>query len=486
MTFIVALLTGVSLSACTGLRAFLPPFLIGLLLRFDPSNVAGYALSLGFLTKTPVLIALGIAVVVEFSADKIPWVDHILDLIQGPVKVIISMVLTYPLLTNGGDFSWVALLLATVCGGGTGISVHAGKASIRTASTTTTGGLLNPVISVVEEAVAAAGTLLTIFLPVLSILLLMYLVYRIFRFLLGHSGGNEGPIAKTLPFYPLVSLVKMSIRITMGIYNRLSFEGSDQIPMQGPLVVVANHASMVDGFLLGTGIARPIHIMVKKEAFETPITGWLLRMGLAFPVDREKPDPTTIKYTFRLLQEGNALGLFPEGTRNFAGKVRPFKPGAIRIAVKLKVPIVPAFLANTNKFMPAGAWFPRPTHIRVKFGPPLDVAGMVEAGLTEDEIQRDLYERVCALGLELTGEDVRDLSREPLPEIFTHTPDVGISRNPPHEIFPSLVPISVREIPLPMVGQASPALAPTTAMENGTAPASGNSTTSTSDSAETL
>ncbi|HNV69083.1 MAG TPA: lysophospholipid acyltransferase family protein, partial [Candidatus Ozemobacteraceae bacterium] len=153
-------------------------------------------------------------------------------------------------------------------------------------------------------------------------------------------------------------------------------------------------------------------IMVKKEAFANPITGWFLRKVCAFPIDRQNPDAATLRYSLKVLQQGMVLGLFPEGTRNRKGLIRPFKPGAIRLALKQKAPIVPAFLANTHRIMPDGTWVPRPVPVSMKFGEPLDTKKMLEEGKTEEDMLKILYERVCALGRELTGCDVQDHSTE--------------------------------------------------------------------------
>ncbi|OGV81797.1 MAG: hypothetical protein A3K19_26390 [Lentisphaerae bacterium RIFOXYB12_FULL_65_16] len=254
--------------------------------------------------------------------------------------------------------------------------------------------------------------ILAIFLPLLAGIAIVWVLWRCFRYLTGPSGGNDGKLARTEGSYAFVLCVKVVVRIGMGLYNRLRFEGVEHIPLVGPVMVVANHSSMVDGFLIGTGVPRPTHIMVKREAFENPVKSWFLRKTLAFPVDRERPDRTAAKCALRVLQNGEALGMFPEGTRTVLGKVRPFKPGAIRFAIKFKAPIIPGYLANTHRWMPDGCVFPRAVPITVKFGEKLDVAAMLAAGKTEDEIQHELYERVCALGREVSGEDVRDLSAE--------------------------------------------------------------------------
>ncbi|MBF0405850.1 MAG: 1-acylglycerol-3-phosphate O-acyltransferase [Candidatus Riflebacteria bacterium] len=407
----VAVLTGISLSACTGFRAFLPPLLLGLFLKFGPEWLVVYKhmLSIAWLTNDVVLIALAIAAVVEFIGDKIPAVDHVLDVLEAPIKLAISTLLTYSLIPQSGEYAWVFLLVAFIFGGGTSMTVHGGKTALRATSTATTGGLANPVISMTEEILSFSGTVLTILVPVLAGLLAVFFMFRIFKWVFGKKGGNEGKIAETKPSYYFVLMVKAFIRIFIGIYNRLTFEGLEKIPSEKAMVVVANHASMIDGFFIGTAINRPLHIMVKKEAFENPFSSWFLRKCFAFPIDREKPEPGTIKMVFRYLKEGQPLALFPEGTRNPEGKVRPFKPGALRMATKLGVPIVPLYIANTHLLMPDGCYFPRPVKLHLVFGDVIDVPALQKSGMSEEQIGTIIYEKVCELGKNYTGMDVRDI-----------------------------------------------------------------------------
>ncbi len=405
-----AFFTGLCLSACTGFRAFVPPLILGLTHRFAPTWVP-LGETAALLSNPIVLAALAFAVVIEFLGDKIPWVDHALDVVQVPIKMGFAGLLV-AFLVPPEHAGWMLTLIGAAIGSGTALTVHSAKASVRVGSTAATGGILNPVISFVEEIAAVVGTLVSLFLWPLAILAFFWLMWRVFRYLFGRTGGNEGSIAKATPSEFWYRIALLGTWIYGKIYHRLQISGTEHLPAQGPYVVVGNHASMLDGFLLGTGNRLTVYIMVKKEAFANPITGWFLRKVCAFPVDRQNPDPATLRYCLKVLQQGMVLGLFPEGTRNRKGLIRPFKPGAIRLALKQKAPIVPAFLANTHRIMPDGTWLPRPVPISLKFGEPLDTKKLLEEGKTEEDMLKILYERVCALGRELTGGDVEDHSAE--------------------------------------------------------------------------
>lgn len=415
--YVIPVVAGVCLSACTGFRAFLPPLLIGIVYRFFPAWLH-IGTGLGFLASTPVLVALSVAAVVEFLGDKIPAVDHLLDMIELPVKMALSAVLTTMIIPEG-DLKSIVMMIALVLGQGATVSMHAGKAGLRAVSTAATGGLANPVISLIEEIVVGVGTVLSLVVPVLAVIAFAWVLCRTAKFLFGTHGGNEGKLAKTAPSLAFYRFVRFVGHVFFRLYNRCVITGNEHVPAKSPYLVVANHSSILDGIILGSSLPHPTHIMVKKEAFDNPMTGWFLRKALAFPVDRAKPDPTTIKTALRVLADGHVLGIFPEGTRNLRGLIRPFKSGAIKFAIRQKVPILPAFIANNHLLNPNGVMIPRPVGLKVGFGEPVDVPGLLQAGRTEQEIQDLAYERVCAIGEALMGYSVRDDSAEELaPELL--------------------------------------------------------------------
>jgi len=159
---------GVALSACAGLRAFVPLFVVGLAGRFDWVPLSG---SFEWLSDWPALVVFGIAVVVELVGDKFPAVDHFLDSIQTIVKPIVGAML---MLTVVSDWAPLYLTLVWIILGGTlaGV-VHLTKAKLRLASTVTTAGMGNPILSVTEDAGALAGTVGALIFPVAVALLVL-------------------------------------------------------------------------------------------------------------------------------------------------------------------------------------------------------------------------------------------------------------------------------------------------------------------------
>jgi uncharacterized membrane protein len=151
---------GIGLAACAGLRAFLPLFLVSAAAKL---GWIGPAAPFEWLGTWPALIVLGVAVVVEVVADKVPLVDHALDVIQAVVKPAAGAVLA---MAAFGDVAPEhKLLLGIIAGGGTAGVVHAAKAKLRLASSVTTAGLGNPFLSFGEDLLSTVGTVLALVFP---------------------------------------------------------------------------------------------------------------------------------------------------------------------------------------------------------------------------------------------------------------------------------------------------------------------------------
>lgn len=404
MEHIIPTITGLCLSALLGFRAFFPPLALGILYRMFPEMIMINE-QFAFLAQDPVLVALSVAAAAEFLGDKIPLVDNFLTWLELPAKLIFSAILTYALIP--GTAHWFYMLVALVFAESATMTVHAGKSGIRAASTIATGSVGNPVISFFEDMISFIGTIAALLAPFIAVLIFIYIIYRCVKFLFFSKYGNEGFIAKTKPSFAWYRFSQQASLLFFSIYNRMKIHGKEHLPKGSQFVVVANHASILDGFITASATNVPMFTMVKKEAFDNPVKGWYLRKVLCFPVDRSKPDIHAVKTAMKVLNNGHNLGIFPEGTRNRDGLIGEFKPGAIKFALKKKIPIIPAYIENSHLLTPPDTILPRPARMSVTFLAPLDTKAELAAGKSEDEILAKLYDLICDKGQEVTGRDVR-------------------------------------------------------------------------------
>lgn len=151
------------------------------------------------------------------------------------------------------------------------------------------------------------------------------------------------------------------------IWLRWEVFGRENIPVEGPVVIAANHLSLLDPPVLGAAATRKVHFMAKSELFKPAWFGALIRKLGAFPVRRGAMDRDAIKTGLTILKENKVLAVFPEGTRSKTGELGRAGGGAFMMAVKCKAKIVPAYIYGTDLKRHPG--WPK---VRVIFGKPME------------------------------------------------------------------------------------------------------------------
>ena len=148
-------------------------------------------------------------------------------------------------------------------------------------------------------------------------------------------------------------------------------EGLENVPRRGGVLVCPNHQSTVDPPLVPAFLPRAdTWSMAKSEYFEKGWVAWLFRHYHAFPVVRHTADRKAVKRAFEILAAGQALIVYPEGTRVESGLLKEPEPGVGFLAQKTEAPVLPVALVGTRDCFPKGARWPRRVPVRLVFGRP--------------------------------------------------------------------------------------------------------------------
>ena len=156
------------------------------------------------------------------------------------------------------------------------------------------------------------------------------------------------------------------------VYLRGRVYGAEQVPQEGPLVVVSNHASDFDPPILSCCMGRPVAFMAKEELFRIPVLKQGIELYGAYPVKRGSADRSAIRSALNCLLEGWAVGLFLQGTRTADARIPEPKLGAALIAAKAKAPLLPVSLWGTERIFKKDSPVPRPVPVTVRIGQVID------------------------------------------------------------------------------------------------------------------
>jgi glycerol-3-phosphate dehydrogenase (NAD(P)+) len=168
----------------------------------------------------------------------------------------------------------------------------------------------------------------------------------------------------SLVYWPARWVLKAGILV----YFRLRRLGTEHIP-EGGVILASNHRSFLDPFAIGCCLGRPIYFVAKQELFRNPLVGWFLNCLGAFPVKRGASDEESVATSLALLERGDAVVIFPEGTRIRTGSLATPKRGVGRLALQSGSPVVP--VAVTNSERARQGWRIRPVKVHIRCGPPL-------------------------------------------------------------------------------------------------------------------
>ena len=188
------------------------------------------------------------------------------------------------------------------------------------------------------------------------------------------------PIATRVGF--LIGLGSAVLRAIAQSILRLRFEGDRDLPRTGPLIVAANHASSADPVLIGAflngKLGRPVNWLGKRELVEFPLTGWAFRIAGIHPVDRDAADLDAFRTAMRILEAGQVLAVFPEGTRSRDGALQQVREGVGMLALRSGAPVLPVGVIDSDLAWPRGRLLPRfGRRVIVRYGKPFTVGDAI-------------------------------------------------------------------------------------------------------------
>ena len=147
--------------------------------------------------------------------------------------------------------------------------------------------------------------------------------------------------------------------------------GAENMIEEGPCIIAANHCSNLDPPLVGIACKRAIHYLAKKSLLEWPVLGPIFPELNVIPVDQKNADRSALMGAIRVVRNGGAVLIFPEGSRSPDGRLLPAQPGVGMIVAKTGAPVVPVKVSGSYEAFPRGSSCPRPHPVTISIGPAL-------------------------------------------------------------------------------------------------------------------
>ncbi|MFO0952422.1 MAG: lysophospholipid acyltransferase family protein [Isosphaeraceae bacterium] len=211
-------------------------------------------------------------------------------------------------------------------------------------------------------------------------------------------------------WYESIRWVVLTLFASLG---GIRVSGRENIPATGGALLVSNHLSFLDVFVLGLGSPRKLNYVARSTLF-LPVLGTLIRSVGGFPIHFEGKGAAGVKETLKRLRQGAVVILFPEGSRSYDGRLGPMKPGVMLIAERGRVPIAPVGLAGgTFEGWPRTCLLPGVHAVRIEYGPPIFPEDIT--GLSTDQLTSLIRERIATCHREALRKLARDLQSEPAP-----------------------------------------------------------------------
>jgi 1-acyl-sn-glycerol-3-phosphate acyltransferase len=188
-------------------------------------------------------------------------------------------------------------------------------------------------------------------------------------------------------------ILNLSLKMLFGY----RIEHAERVPRQGAVIVASNHISLADPPVVGAAIPREMYYLGKKELFSNRFLGAVVRAFNTVPVHRGRPDRAALRRITQLLEQGQGVLLFPEGTRGPGDRLLPGKAGTGKLAMEAGVDIIPVAVSGSNRLREC---LFRKNRITVRFGPPIDAGWIQQQGQNKEAYRRivdEVMRRIASL-----------------------------------------------------------------------------------------
>ncbi len=208
-------------------------------------------------------------------------------------------------------------------------------------------------------------------------------------------------------FYAFIKLLFWPLR---KFYFRITTEGMENFPQEGPALVVANHTSYLDAGILGGTLPRKIHFVVLTRMFNMRRLRWFYVGMHTIPVDPGAGQRGPIRLCLEVLRRGGVVGIFPEGSRSPDGRLGEPQEGAALLAKLSGAPVIPIGVQGAFGAFPRGTWLPRPRKIHLRVGKALRFEdALSEVGGRREALRLLTSQMMAAIGDLMAPEEAQGM-----------------------------------------------------------------------------
>lgn len=218
------------------------------------------------------------------------------------------------------------------------------------------------------------------------------------------------------------SAVRTAARPIVKLVWRPTITGTEHLPASGPVIVAPNHLALIDSFVIPLASPREVRFIARADLWRRkgPI-GWLQRMFFTIigtvPVERGtlRSAQDSLGVALDVLRDGDAFGIYPEGTRSRDGRLYKGRTGVAWLALESGAPVVPVGLRGTQNIFPPGSRIPRIVPVTIAFGPAVDFSG-IDPEASQGIRRREMTVRIMDAIAALSGQERADSLNNPSPK----------------------------------------------------------------------